>query len=445
MSGIAGIARPGMRTQVESMLTKLAHRGPDKVKVIESPRATVGVVARDQDIVDLFTDQNLALDAHGGIHCAQAQVSEKGVQLKRDPLGVVPLYYGALPDGEIAFASEVKALLPLTTEVSELPPGHILGEGRLQQYFHLCRLPEFDLPFNECKRVLRTRLEAAVEKRIGNGEVGAWLSGGLDSSTLAALVRPYVQTLYTFAAGVEGADDLIHAREVAEFLDTKHYEVIVTLSGMLEALPEVIYHLESFDAWLVRSSITNYLVAKRAADYVPAVFSGEGGDELFAGYAYLKEIAPDSLADELVDITGRLHNTALQRVDRCASAHGTIAYVGLLDANVVDWAFHIPAAYKLHKGIEKWILRKAVADLLPDSIAFRPKVKFWQGAGVAEQIAEYADQQINDTEFVHERQLSNGWQLNSKEELYYYRIFQDHFGNLEDLSWVGRTKGFPVH
>jgi asparagine synthase (glutamine-hydrolysing) len=444
MSGIAGIARPDMRAQVETMLTKLVHRGPEKLQVIEAPGATLGVVTRDQDTVNLLAGQYLAQDAHGGTHCAQAQGVEHGVQLKRDPLGVVPLYYGSLPDGEIAFASEVKALLPVTNEVEELPPGHTLDDDGLRPYFQLGRQPEFELSLEEYQQGLRSRLETAVEKRVGDGEFGAWLSGGLDSSSLAALARPYTPTLHTFAAGVEGSDDLGYAREVADYLDTNHNEVVVTLADMLSALPEVIYHLESFDAWLVRSSITNYLVAKRASDFVPAVFSGEGGDELFAGYDYLKDLPSVSLADELVDITGRLHNTALQRVDRCASAHGTVAYVSFLDASVVDWAFHIPAEYKLHDGVEKWILRKAVADLLPESVTFRPKAKFWQGAGVEEQIADHVEGQISDTEFEHERQLANGLQLNSKEELYYYRVFREHFGDLEDLNWMGRTKGTPV-
>ncbi len=444
MSGIAGIARPGMRANVETMLTKLSHRGPEKFEIIDAPGATLGVVARDQDTVNLLADQNLALDAHGGFHRAQAQGNEHGVQLKRDPLGVVPLYYGSLPDGEIAFASEVKAMLPMTTEVEELPPGHTLDDNGLQPYFQLSQQPDYELSLDEYIQGLRSRLESAVEKRAGDGQFGSWLSGGLDSSSLAALARPYTSTLYTFTAGVDGSDDLGYARQVADHLDTNHNEVVVTLSDMLSALPDVIYHLESFDAWLVRSSITNYLVAKRASDFVPAVFSGEGGDELFAGYDYLKELPSDSLADELVDITGRLHNTALQRVDRCASAHGTVAYVSFLDASVVDWAFHIPAEYKLHGGVEKWILRKAVADLLPETVVFRPKAKFWQGAGVEEQIAEYVDEQISDTELEHERQLSNGIRLNSKEELYYYRIFREHFGDLEYLDWMGRTKGTPV-
>ena len=189
---------------------------------------------------------------------------------------------------------------------------------------------------------LRRRLAGAVGSRIGNGEVGSWLSGGLDSSALAALARPHVDRLYTFCAGLPGAPDLAFAAEVAAFIHSDHHEVVVTVDEMLAVLPEVIYHLESFDALLVRSSITNYLVAQAASDYVPAVFSGEGGDELFAGYEYLKSLEPEALPDELIDITGRLHNTALQRVDRCAAAHGTLAHVAFLDPDVAAYALADP-------------------------------------------------------------------------------------------------------
>jgi asparagine synthase (glutamine-hydrolysing) len=208
---------------------------------------------------------------------------------------------------------------------------------------------------------------------------------------------------------------------------------------MLDALPEVIYHLESFDPLLVRSSITNFLVAKRTADFVPAIFSGEGGDELFAGYSYLKDLDPDLLEQELIECTNSLHNTALQRVDRCASAHGTIAHVSFLDPEVVDYAVHIPIDYKLHDGNEKWILRRAVEDALPQEIVERDKAKFWNGAGIDDMIALYADQQVSNEEFERERSLSNGWQINTKEELFYYRIFKKHFGELDDLAWMGHT------
>ena len=131
-------------------------------------------------------------------------------------------------------------------------------------------------------------------------------------------------------------------------------------------------------------------------------------------------------------------------MDRSASAHGTVAYVGLLDQEIVELALEIPAEYKIRNGVEKWILRKAVADLLPEELLMRKKAKFWQGGGVTEIIAEYAEKMISDHDFGAERKLINGEILNTKEELLYHRIFKEHFGEFEDLSWMGRTKGAPV-
>jgi asparagine synthase (glutamine-hydrolysing) len=312
-------------------------------------------------------------------------------------------------------------------------------------YSQLRKLPVLNEHPDDIAQELRLRLEAAVKKRLVAGNVGAWLSGGLDSSAIAALARQYSQPFHTFTAGLPGAPDVIHAQAVAEYIQAKHHVRIVQVKDLLNVLPEVIYHLESFDAWLVRSSVMNYLVAQQAADYVPAVFSGEGGDELFAGYDYLKSLDPAHLQDELLDITLRLHNTALQRVDRCASAHGTVAHVVFLESEVVDYALSIPIEYKLHQGVEKWILREAVADLLPKSVVERPKAKFWQGAGVDDLLAQHADRQISNQDFTQGRKLPNGWRLNTKEELLYYRIFKEHFGEFEDLAWMGRTKGSPVH
>jgi asparagine synthase (glutamine-hydrolysing) len=447
MAGIAGIARPGKQAEVSRMLDKIAHRGPDGSKITAVDGNTLGVAwtRHQKSSAVILKKKHTARDYAGDGHLAQARATDDHLVLQRDQLGVAPLYYGHTEDGALCFASEVKALLEVTNDVRQLPPGHRYDGSRLKQYFRLSKQSPLKAPPTDIAQELRKRLETSIERRIGNGEVGSWLSGGLDSSALAALARPHVNRLYTFAAGVPGAPDLEAARSVAAFIDSDHREVIVSLQDMLAALPEVIYHLESFDALLVRSSITNYLVAKLASDYVPAVFSGEGGDELFAGYDYIKSLDPTQLPDELIDITGRLHNTALQRVDRCASAHGTVAHVGFLDPDVVDYALRIPIEYKLHGRVEKWILRQAMEDALPEHVLNRPKAKFWEGAGVADLLAQYADETIDDAHFSRERTLSGGWVLNSKEELMYYRIFREHFGDIDDLRWMGRTKGAPVH
>lgn len=443
MSGIAGIARPGQSEKVRSMLEAMSHRGQN-IRILETGVATLGGVwSEDQAAnLDKLTQSHIALDGTGDGHFALAEGDR--LLLKRDPVGVAPLYYGWTGEGALCFASEVKGLMTITRNVFELPPGSGFDGNRLETYFQLVKQdPVEDDPVN-IARELRRRLETVIKIAAESGNVGSWLSGGLDSSVLAAIAHTYLGPLHTFTAGFAGSTDVVHAQIVAEAIRSVHHVRLVKLEDLVKALPDVIYHLESFDAWLVRSSIMNYLVAELAADYVPAVFSGEGGDELFAGYTYLKKLDPVRLPDELIDITSRLHNTALQRVDRCASAFGTTAHVSFLEPEVFDYALRIPLRYKLDHGVEKWILRQAVVDILPAAIVNRPKAKFWQGSGVEEILAQYTEEKITDGDFARERTLSNGWILNSKEELLYYRIFRQYFGKIEDLRWMGRSKGSPV-
>ncbi len=445
MSGIAGIGAPGKRADVEKMLLKIAHRGKAGKDILETEEATIGIVWAESQAsaAETLRKESAARDSAGSERLAEARMDGGRLVLKRDPLGAAPLYYGQTDEGFLCFASEVKSLKTQARKINELPPGNTYDGKKLESYFSLELQMPIEAPPEEISAGLRKRLTASVEKRVSSEEMGSWLSGGLDSSTLAALARPFVKTLFTFAAGVAGAPDLEFASEVARHIGSVHHEVVVGLEDMVAALPKVIEHLESFDALLVRSSITNYLVAKRASDFVAEVFSGESGDELFAGYEYLKDLDPAALPSELIDITARLHNTAFQRVDRCASAHGTVPHIAFSDPEVVDFALRIPMAYKLHEGIEKWIVRRAMDDALPKRILERTKAKFWEGAGVEELLADRASGTITDDDFRRERNLPNGITLRTKEELMYYRIFRDVLGTFEDLEWMGRTKGAP--
>jgi asparagine synthase (glutamine-hydrolysing) len=446
MGAIAGITQPHMEALVNKMLDKMAHRGPAGRAVFDVNGVTLGAswTKMQTSQKNAVEERGLVVDYVADGHFAQAQVEEGKVTLTRDEVGAAPLYYGHTDENILCFASEVKGLLEATRDVNILSPGHHYIDGYQQQYHNLKPLPQLEAKPDVIADEVRSRLQDTVLDFAKDSDVlGSWLSGGLDSSTMAALVRPHLKKLHTFAAGFQDAPDVRYARDVADYIGSTHHEVIVTFDDLLAILPEVIYHLESFDALLVRSSITNYLVAQEAAKYVPAVFSGEGADELFAGYQYLKSVKKKNLANELIDITQRLHNTALQRVDRSASAHGTVAHVAFLAPDLVDYALRIPPRYKLQSDIEKWILRKAMLKNLPKRVALRTKAKFWQGAGVKNLFAQYANVQIEDKEFDRERKLPNGWLLNSKEELLYYRIFHHHFGKLDNLSWMGRTKGAP--
>lgn len=446
MTAIAGVNSPDKINLVEQMLEKMNHRGSAWSGFYQEHDCVVGMNGIDiqEKSLDVLKQKGVAQDGTTGGRSARMESTETGFILKRDRVGVAPLYYGWTNEHELCFASEVKGLLAATTDVHELPPGYVFTGGKLEPYYHLKVQEPLNDPPEIIAKELRCRLERTVLKCLDYGKAGSWLSGGLDSSAIAAIAARYVKRLETFAAGLPGAPDLIFARQMADHIHSHHHEVIVQPDEIFKVLPDVIYSLESFDALLVRSSIFNYLVAKQTSKFVPTVFSGEGSDELFAGYAYLKKLAPESLSSELVDITSRLHNTALQRVDRCASAHGTIPHVCFLDPDVVEYALRIPVKYKLHNGVEKWILRQAVADLLPLDVLYRPKAKFWQGVGVEELLTRYADEQVSTADFQRERNLNNGWRLNTKEELLYYRIFKQHFGMVENLSWMGRTKTAPV-
>jgi asparagine synthase (glutamine-hydrolysing) len=448
MPAIAGTTIEGAYSTVSEMLEKMNHRGKEQKFITVKEGVTYGVSWNkpDDQEVNKYLESGIACDYKSKYHFASAKPDNGNFRMYRDETGVTPLYYGYAKEGNLFFASEAKALGLYIKDIKELLAGNEFDRHGPHEYFALRtnKNPSDDPP-EKIAQDLKAVLSDSVVSFIKSDDTGSWLSGGLDSSVICALAAKYIIGIKTFAAGVPGAPDLKYAKAVSDFLGTDHHEVVVSKDDLLKSLPDVIFHLESFDALLVRSSITNYLVGKRASDFVSRVFSGEGGDELFAGYEYLKSLSPEHLPDELTKITGNLHNTALQRVDRCSTAHGTTAYVPFLHPEVVKFAFSIPVKYKLHNSIEKWILRQAMKGELPEKVLSRPKAKFWEGAGVKEIISRHADETISDNDFRNERMLKNGWRLNTKEELLYYRIFAGHFGNEIGLEWMGRTEGSPVN
>jgi len=489
MSGIAGILSADEHDHLPKIVEKIKHRGTSNPIMWKSPSGALGAsgisavnerpgpvatpsgdraavmdgrVTNVQELLGMlevhkledYSDADVILHAFEDLGSRLFDVLEGAFALAlydknrmiiaRDRLGIRPLYYGFC-EGDLCFASEIKALVDFVNEVHEFTPGHYLDSDKglfpYQSY-----LPEDVQPDGalDSAEQLADHLVEAVDRALPEGaEVGVWLSGGVDSSVVAALAKNSVERLYTFSAGVKEGPDLSYARQVAQYIGSEHYERIYTLDEMLAALEMVIYHLETFDAPLVRSAIANYLVSELASDHVQFVLSGEGGDELFAGYSYQKEHESEvELLLSVQSAIGALHNTALQRVDRSASAHSTAVAVPFLDPAVVRYALAIPVRWKIRgpESIEKWPLRKGLEETLPDDVIWREKAKFWEGAGSASMIEEHAREVISDEEFEKERDLSKDFQVRSKEELLYYRIFKQFFGEKVPLIEIGRTQ-----
>lgn len=371
--------------------------------------------------------------------------------LARDRIGIKPLYYGQQKNADgsetMYFASELKALTPLVENIKEFPPGTLYYSGSgFQTYYQIPNRIPVELELEEHIRRIGTTIEAAIKKRLlSDMPLGAFLSGGLDSSIIAAVAKKYMPELRTFSVGIEGSRDLEAARRVAQHIGTVHHEYIYTADEVVENLPEIIYHLESFDQDLVRSAIPTWFCARMAADKVKVVLTGEGADELFAGYAYHKEIADhEALHNELRRSVTRLHNINLQRVDRMTMRHAIEARVPFLDTDVIAMAQTVPPELKIKAGdngqrIEKWILRKAFEHLLPPEIIWRDKEQFDEGSGMVDllpKVLEQATVGINSedykTRFKEDR-------LRSSEECFYHRLLIEQFDQPQAvLDNVGR-------
>ncbi|SFS33110.1 asparagine synthase (glutamine-hydrolyzing) [Saccharopolyspora flava] len=363
----------------------------------------------------------------------------------RDRLGIKPLYW-AESGGVRYFASELRAFpAAVRPAVETFPPGCWWtpedGLGRFADPApDLGELPSWaDLPAEVVEKATREVLVDSVRRHLmADVEVGVFLSGGLDSSVVAAIAAAECAEagtrLKTFAVGTEGSPDLLAARAAAEHLGTEHHEAVFDARRAVAALDDVVASVESFDASLIRSAVPNWFLAELAAEHVKAVLTGEGADELFAGYGYYHRAHADDLQDELSRTLGALHGLNLQRCDRVTMAHGLEARVPFLDTEVVAHATSLPEEFKaLEDGVEKAHLRRAFTGWLPEELLWRRKEQFGTGSGAQDLLTPYWEQRITEAELA-----ATDAPVRTREELAYHRAFRHHLDGIRPEAVLTR-------
>jgi len=369
----------------------------------------------------------------------------------RDLLGIKTLFYG-WKDDTLYFASELKSLVEVTDDIHEFPPGHTMDStGLLNRFAELPDTPPGTFRTDPAKMIedIRNIIQGSIRNRVNFAvPTAGLLSGGMDSSVISLLVCELYKEkfgknarLKTFAIGVGESSDIRNARISARCIDSDHSELIVEFNQVLEVLPEVIYYLESFDPSLVRSSASNFLVSRHAKRQgYEVLLSGEGGDEIFCGYLYLKDCESGELFARQMECLGFLHNNAALRLDRMNQCHSVRVVAPLISGELFRYALAIPPEYKQKPEgdgkIEKWIFRKAFEPFLPSAITWRLKQEFSQGSGLADLLPAYFETIISDEELAEaQREYPI---IRSKEELSYFRIFAEHFGTGKAVETVGQ-------
>ncbi len=412
--------------------------------------------------------------------------------IARDEIGVIPLYQGWDKAGRYYVASELKALEGDCQTIEEFPNGSYLYSGK-QSHAELVSASKDETPkqvrgdgvylkpirwykrdwesFDAVKNApkatddkgevinpsviekVRNGLETAVKAQLmSDVPYGVLLSGGLDSSIIAAITQKYskkrIETdskeaawwpqLHSFAVGLEGSPDLIAAQKAADYIGTVHHEVHFTIQEALDALPDVIYHIETYDITTVRASTPMYLLARVIKSMgIKMVLSGEGSDELFGGYLYFHK-APNAqeFHEELVRKMSKLHLYDCLRANKSLMAWGVEGRVPFLDKDFIDIAMGLNPSDKMNiklpdgkQRMEKWILRKAFEDLLPESIAWRQKEQFSDGVGYnwIDTLKKMTEEKVSDAEFARRE---NRFPVNppkTKEEYYYREIYSRLF------------------
>jgi asparagine synthase (glutamine-hydrolysing) len=500
--GIAGVWGKCDEETVRAMMRRLVHRGPDARGIFRNPvtpavlghrrlaimdpaggdqpiRSEEGhrAIAANGEIYNFaslrsrmkdryrFQTQSdsevaLALYAERGVACACdldgmfafALADGEDLFIARDPIGIKPLYLGRR-NGELLLASEIKALTGLAGDVRAFPPGSWF-HSRIgtRAYYEVPDRKPVPRTTEEHVALVRETLERSVTKRLmSDVPLGAFLSGGLDSSIIVALARPHVDELHTFSVGTEGSRDLQAARAVARHLDTVHHEYVLKPKEIAACLQEILFLLESFDQDLVRSAIPCFFTSRLASREVKVILTGEGADELFAGYRYHRDYEdPVLLRRELRRSIQSLHNINLQRVDRMTMAHSVEGRVPFLDLEMIELAQTIPPELKLKKDggprpVEKWVLRKAFEDLLPPETIWRDKEQFDEGSGTVDLLAETVSRWMPLAEAKEYSKRHPDTYLRSPEECLYHKLLCEAYVDpVPVLENVARWSDRPV-
>jgi asparagine synthase (glutamine-hydrolysing) len=399
-------------------------------------------------------DPGAWLDRLNGIFAFALWDEARGrVVLARDPLGVCLLYWGHDGDGRLWVASEMKALARLCDDVAQFPPGHWYdgATGELRKYHDRpWRAHDATRGVEVSPAELREAFERAVHRQLmSDVPYGVLLSGGLDSSLVAAVAARFARRriedddsseawwprLHSFAIGLDGSPDLAAARIAADAIGTVHHGFTYTLEEGIDALPDVVRHVESYDVTTIRASTPMFLLARRIkAMGVKMVLSGEGSDEIFGGYLYFHK-APDARAfhEETVRKLDALHLYDCLRANKSMMAWGVEARVPFLDVEFLDVAMRMDARAKMagigpdgRRRIEKAVLREAFAGVLPDAVLWRQKEQFSDGVGYGwiDGLKAHAERIVGDRELAQaERRFPVNPPLTK--EAYWYRTLFD--------------------
>lgn len=366
----------------------------------------------------------------------------------RDHVGIKPLYMGK-SDGKLMFASELKCLVDVCDEISEIPNGtyYTPEEGFVKYYNPAFLEAGYEHDANITAKELREELEIAVVKRMmSDVDYGLFLSGGIDSCIVGTLMKPHIPAsvkLPSFCVGMADSPDITAAREIAVKLGFDHSERIFTADEACSIIDKVIYHLETYNAELIRSSIPNYFLAEFASKQVKMCLTGEGSDELFGGYVYFSD-APDKqqFQGELNRIYSALGNVNLKRADRMTMAHGLEARVPFLDVKFTAKAMSLDPKHKMI-GASKWerekaYLRNMFKGEIPEEILWRQKAMQCEGVGEGwvAKLQAHCEKMVPDDIFAKAASRFPYDTPVSKEEYFYRDIFESYFAGMDKFTHV---------